>query len=122
MILLGDYYKQVLNKAKLLLAVICLFSISITVISLQYSESSENDGLVLCESMDSMPGTCETTENDDADNDNETVWEIVKIDLQREFKLSSPVFVQKTILLPEYSNHYLFSFSSDLLRPPSFPV
>lgn len=111
-----------LTKAKVLCAIFCIVSFSISLTSLQYAEAIENDGLTFCENTDLLSSSCEDSQKDDNDNDNETVQVLVEIDASKKYQIITPIPSPLAIPLPEYKNSYLFAFISLPIKPPIFSI
>lgn len=94
-----------------------LLAFASTVVSLHHSEAVENDGLTLCQAIDSEAETCQKSHQDD--NDNETIRALGDLDTLKQFQLYIPLPSTLNIPVPEYQNSYLFGFLTDLNRPPT---
>jgi hypothetical protein len=105
--------------AKLLGAAFMLLAVVSTVVSLHHSEAVENDGLTLCQAIDSEAETCQKSHQEDNDNDNETIRVLGDLDTLKQFQLYIPLPSTLKIPVPEYQNSYLFGFLTDLNRPPT---
>ncbi|MFP5492352.1 MAG: hypothetical protein ACLGG0_12680 [Bacteriovoracia bacterium] len=103
----------------MLSTIFCVFSISVSLTGLHYSEAIENDGLTLCEVLDGPSKTCQDNKNSDNDNDHETVQVVYEIDSAKKFYLITPMASVLSIRLPEYKNSYLFAFVSQMIKPPN---
>jgi len=77
--------------ARVFCAICLLFAIAISVVSLHYSEAIENDGLTLYKALDSYTNSCENSQQDDNDNDNETIKVLGELDTLKQFQLSFPL-------------------------------
>lgn len=106
------------KNAKWLLLSLFILSLSLSMISLHYSEAIENDGLVLCEALDLNSTSCQKTHTEDNDNDHETIYAHLDFDLFKALNLFLPYLNCLNIPLPEYKNTYLFAFLNQLIKPP----
>jgi len=115
-------FNQVSSWLKHLCTILCLLSISLSVVSLHYSEAIENDGLTLCKVIDSDAELCKNTQQDDNDNDNETVKVLGELDTIKKFQLFVPLPSSLEVSDPAYKNSYFFAHLGDLNRPPNFII
>jgi hypothetical protein len=119
MVEISYFFNQASGWLKHLCTILCLLSISLSVVSLHYSEAIENDGLTFCKAIDSEAESCKKSEKEDNDNDNETVRVMGELDTLKQFQLVLPSPSNLDLLVPEYNNSYLFAFLSELNRPPA---
>ena len=101
------------QKVCMLCAILCIASISASIVTLHYAETIENDGHPIC-----RRDFCKDSKGNDTDNDNETIRVLAECVTAVTWQLIIPLPSTLTILLPDYKNSYLFSFNSELIKPP----
>jgi hypothetical protein len=114
--------RKIWHKASVLCAIWCIFSLSLSLTTLQYSEAIENDGLTIRKNIDLSLSSSEDSQNTDNDNDNETFQALIDFDFLGKYEFFLPIPSPLTIALPDYKNSYLFAFISILIKPPIWLV
>jgi hypothetical protein len=115
-------FSQVCDCIKYLSTFLCFLAISLSVVSLHYSEAIENEGLLLCKVLDPESSECQSSQNEENDNDNETLRGLGELDTLKQFVFQTPRPLSLELPLPDYKNSYLFSFISDFNKPPTLSI
>lgn len=104
---------------KLSISFFTIFFLSFSIMGLHFMETIENDGLLICEMIDTESSEqCQTSHTEDNDNDNETVQVSFVLDLIYKFQLNA-INLFFLISLPlQWEELYFYLFSSGLIKPP----